>query len=583
MEYQPSGSDTWQPAGTGFTLVNSHEFACEPGLVTCRVAALAAVRGDWAEIEVNAGGDFDTPGQVQPELAEPFTGESLKVVWAKEPAAARYLVEVWSAGTFCRSAYLERDTVNYGYHYSDAQKDSSGRTLTVKVRAQNAEGINGEFGEVTATNQPPDVPDNVEVTGLLDSLIVKCDDNNEPDVLELRIYGEQESGFVPGAGNLLARSPTSLVNVPVPVNTHWYVRLGWVDVWGTDDLNFSGEYEATAEKIDETVIGEDSISTPLLKANAVTTEKLAAESVTADKIEAGVITGEHIESGSITAEDAVFESGAIQNADIGNVIKSNNYEAEKSGWMINKSGFAEFSNIYARGSIDGSIIRGSVIEGGMMIQSDIQITTPTEADMGPGTIRYLSVATINEQVASFNGDEQNEAASPLLPIPSANYTAEGYEDYGDGEAREPVYVNMNRYLNYEIEPVCFAAFRVNASRDVTSMNYRLTIIGVQYDNTETDIYTGDWYSVSGYLGDEWNYGSNEQGEWRAYVAGVSDCNDSSCTYYKIITRAEITVNKVSCQFSRSDYKGLKARFEGSVNGNVYVTAIDIKDTLSRYL
>ena len=306
VEYRPEGGDIWQPAGTGFSYVNSHEFMPEPGLITCRVAAIAAVRGDWSEIEVNAGGDFDTPGQVSPYLAEEFEGEAMKVSWAQEPAAARYLVEVWSGDDFCRSLYVERDVFNYDYYYTDAQQDAAGRTITVKVRAQNAEGINGDFGEVTATNDPPEVPDNVEVTGLLDSLVVSCDHNDAPDILELRVYGEQESGFEPSAANLLARSPNSLVNVPVPVDSHWYVKMAWVDVWGTDDLNFSGEYEATAERITETEITDNSISTPLLKANAVTAEKIAADTITGNEISSATTitagTGDH--SASMDGEDA---------------------------------------------------------------------------------------------------------------------------------------------------------------------------------------------------------------------------------------------------------------------------------------
>ena len=57
-----------------------------------------------------------------------------------------------------------------------------------------------------------------------------------------------------------------------------------MDVWGTSDLNFSGEYEATAERITETEITENSISTPLLKANAVTAEKIAADTITGNEI-----------------------------------------------------------------------------------------------------------------------------------------------------------------------------------------------------------------------------------------------------------------------------------------------------------
>ena len=248
VEYRPSDSDVYQPAGSGFTLINNHEFGCEPGLIVCRVAALAAVRGDWVEVDVNAGGDFDTPGQVTPELAEPFAGEAMRVVWAKEPAAARYLVEVWSHGSFCRSLYLERDVLNYEYHYSDAQKDAADRTITVKVRAQNAEGINGEFGEVTATNPAPDAPTGVIIDPLIDSFIIRADPDTDADIREFRVYGSETRGFVPDIDHLLYANPTPWASLSL--KGRWYFRCAWVDQWGATDLNFSSEGSGDSGDVD---------------------------------------------------------------------------------------------------------------------------------------------------------------------------------------------------------------------------------------------------------------------------------------------------------------------------------------------
>ncbi|MFN6832072.1 phage tail tip fiber protein, partial [Proteus mirabilis] len=52
--------------------------------------------------------------------------------------------------------------------------------------------------------------------------------------------------------------------------------------------------------------------------------------------------------------DLFIEDGSITNAKIGNVIQSNNYVAGKSGWIINKNGFAELQNIKARGEIEAT-------------------------------------------------------------------------------------------------------------------------------------------------------------------------------------------------------------------------------------
>lgn len=54
-------------------------------------------------------------------------------------------------------------------------------------------------------------------------------------------------------------------------------------------------------------------------ANSVTAEKIAAGAVVAGKVAADAITGNEIAAGSITAADAVFATGAIKNADIGDL------------------------------------------------------------------------------------------------------------------------------------------------------------------------------------------------------------------------------------------------------------------------
>ena len=393
VEYRISGSGVYQPAGSGFTLVNSHEFTCEPGMITCRVSALAAVRGDWAEITVNAGGDFEVPERMNPQLSEPFEGESLRVVWQKEPSAARYLVEVWSSGHCCRSLYLNRDVLNYEYHYTDAQRDSAGRTITVKVLAQNAENINGEFGEVTATNEPPDTPDNVEATGLLDSLVVSCEHNDSPDIFELRVYGEQRSGFTPSADNLLARSANSLVNVPVPVNTTWWVRLAWVDVWGTSDLNFSGEYRATAERITETEITENSISTPLLKANAVTAEKISVDELSAISANLGHATAGTFETDAGAEPKVVLSSQGDYPLWIGQGELDSNGDlyfdkTRNELWSHDLNSVrGRFDNASVTGTLSGSTITGgditgASVHGGYIIGSEViagELSYPTEA------------------------------------------------------------------------------------------------------------------------------------------------------------------------------------------------------------
>ncbi|MBI6528759.1 DUF1983 domain-containing protein [Proteus vulgaris] len=59
----------------------------------------------------------------------------------------------------------------------------------------------------------------------------------------------------------------------------------------------------------------------------------------------------YAKNGQLFIRDLFIEDGSITNAKIGNVIQSNNYVAGKSGWIINKNGFAEFDNAKFRGEI----------------------------------------------------------------------------------------------------------------------------------------------------------------------------------------------------------------------------------------
>lgn len=59
----------------------------------------------------------------------------------------------------------------------------------------------------------------------------------------------------------------------------------------------------------------------------------------------------YTKNGQLFIRDLFIEDGSITNAKIGNVIQSNNYVAGKSGWIINKNGFAEFDNAKFRGEI----------------------------------------------------------------------------------------------------------------------------------------------------------------------------------------------------------------------------------------
>lgn len=93
----------------------------------------------------------------------------------------------------------------------------------------------------------------------------------------------------------------------------------------------------------------------------------AIQNVAADKLFA--------ETGTIA--NAIIGSGHIQNAMIGNVIQSNNYVPNVSGWLINKDGFAELQNAKVTGNITANSIDANAanIISTLMLQ-DQAVTFP---------------------------------------------------------------------------------------------------------------------------------------------------------------------------------------------------------------
>lgn len=435
VELSRDGRQTWQPAGTGVSLLPQHEFTAQPGLVTCRVAAVAAVRGDWAMVDVNAGGEFDRPGQVAVSLMQPFTGDALSVVWEKEPAAARYLIEVLYKGQRMRAMYVERSVTDYSYHWQDARQDGAGRELTVRVRAQNAENVDGEWGSVTASNPSPPVPGELSITSLIDAFVIRATRATDTDIREFRVYGSREKGFVPDAATLLGAGQTPVVNLNL--KGEWYFRCAWVDQWGEDGLNFSGEAAAESDFVDlsdlegifpitETEIKDGSISTPKLQANCINGDKIQANSINAGHLKADSISARHLQANSITGQKisssttitAGVEAGMNgaeypDNPALGNIrfwSGASADEVDKANFAVDRQGLmraanANISGVLASSSItgtdiaggtvtgtqvngsriNGAVIEGSTIIGGLVIASETAYTVDPSDD---GTIRY---------------------------------------------------------------------------------------------------------------------------------------------------------------------------------------------------
>ncbi len=364
-------------------------------------------------------------------------------------------------------------------------------------------------------------------------------------------------GYVGGFG---------LVNSGGVITALWRVDVFGIGSPGSDDLVFAVDAEEGRVVMDGAYIKTASINSAQI----------------------GELDVDRIVGGTADFVEANIREGSITNLKIGNVIQSNNYAAGKSGWLINKGGKAEFHDIYARGHIEGSIIRGSVIEGGLLIQSDIQITTPTEADRGAGTTRYLSLVTSRELTATRTGSARS-LKSTVLALVSANYTAEGYEEYGDGDAKEPVWKNFDRYLKYNINPeLIFTIKSDNAYMTNTTFAFNIEINTVNSSNNENRIYNGSVITITtSNATNTWVYGTFSGGTYRAFIRRQSwMLDDGTIVYTYHLDNAEVTFSPLpNMRMSGNNLKGVIAvvSLASSTRDTIKVNSVTIKDTLSKYV
>lgn len=191
-----------------------------------------------------------------------------------------------------------------------------------------------------------------------------------------------------GADSLASTLTRFYLVSAMPVGTQWNQYPDDATFFNTTDRKIyrrTGPTSWTAEvptidlagQITETQITDDSISTPKLQALAITAEKIAANSVIAGKIAADAVTAGTIAAAAIRAADAVFETGAIQTADIGDLTVTNA-----------KIGNASITNA----KIGNAEITGAKIAGGTITATNIQDATITGSKIAGGTITGSNIS-----------------------------------------------------------------------------------------------------------------------------------------------------------------------------------------------
>lgn len=103
-----------------------------------------------------------------------------------------------------------------------------------------------------------------------------------------------------------------------------------------------------------------------------------------------------VQNDQVFMNNALIQDGSITNAKIGNVIQSNNYIAGEQGWIINKNGSSEFSEVTVRGTIYAT---DGIFKGTLQAESFI-------GDIAVAK-RYDSMTLRRNQTVQRNGHYQN--------------------------------------------------------------------------------------------------------------------------------------------------------------------------------
>ncbi len=184
-------------------------------------------------------------------------------------------------------------------------------------------------------------------------------------IVEKSVFAVVAPNREPGA---LASVPIAVLTVPQTINGVEFLPGVYID-GASINTGTIGSAAIGNAAIDSAHIAEAAIDTAHINDAAITTAKIGsaqidtahikAAAIKAAAIDAAQIETAHIATAAITnakigdaaVTTAKIGDGEITNVKIGNLIQSNNFETGVAGWMVDKSGVAEFQNATVRGTV----------------------------------------------------------------------------------------------------------------------------------------------------------------------------------------------------------------------------------------
>jgi hypothetical protein len=447
---------SWQRVST--TTNNSALIDVFFGVVDVRVAPQNDEIGLWFQQQVTIGSEFGTPDQPSGlALASSFTAAFVDVVWDDQATAASWFVEVLDLSAEVR--YSEVLTTNtFRYRSDQAAINGIGREFDINVYAINGNGVTSAASTLRVKNEQVVKLTGVTANGIADQIVLEFPQSAEPDFNNFRVYASKTAGFTANASTLVEPNVRTLMySFPVVYGETWYFRVAGVDVWGIDELNFSDEISAQSGEIVATVIHDDFIETPMLKANAVTAEKITVPNLSAISAVMGTVTSGIFKTSSLNGYRAEMSSegdfpiwyGTGSTKDAAN----GKFYVDKNGTVVAKgidiyddndnlvlssggtySGTISSSNVTGLGAMAGidEINSGNVstyIANAALTRAQIGALEVDTADINDLAVETLKIAgrAVNLPTSSFSASGVTLSGVSYGTIQSLNLTSEGYE------------------------------------------------------------------------------------------------------------------------------------------------------------
>jgi len=158
------------------------------------------------------------------------------------------------------------------------------RTITFQVFQRGKQDqLSFNAAELTVTNPSPELPTNVSIEAVFDTIFFGYTPPTDLDWKGILIWLSTNSGFNPNDQNKVYEGPDVLIPIGgLAANTTYYIRFATFDRFGKDGITTSSEFSVTTIEIIENQIADFAVTNA--KIGNLSADKIIAGNIVADDI-----------------------------------------------------------------------------------------------------------------------------------------------------------------------------------------------------------------------------------------------------------------------------------------------------------